>query len=117
IVGGLVIMTADRLFLPALKDFLASLLTNTILPSLAGNPVLQAAVKDNANPILYRFLLFGLTLVIMMAVRPEGLIPSAQRRMELHAAEEMAGPVIPEETAKPNAMTVAGKTKAAAKKR
>ena len=32
IVGGLVIMTADRLFLPALKDFLASLLTHTILP-------------------------------------------------------------------------------------
>ncbi|MBI2757171.1 MAG: branched-chain amino acid ABC transporter permease [Chloroflexi bacterium] len=118
IVGGLVIMTADRLFLPALKDFLASLLTNTILPSLAGNPVLQAAVKDNANPILYRFLLFGLTLVIMMAVRPEGLIPSTQRRMELHAAEEIAGPVVPEETAKSKTtMAVAGKTKAVAKKR
>lgn len=91
IVGGLVIMMADRVFLPALKDFLASLLTHTILPSLVGNPVLQAAVKDNANPILYRFLLFGLTLVIMMAVRPEGLIPNAQRRMELHEADEISG--------------------------
>jgi branched-chain amino acid transport system permease protein len=83
IVGGLVLMTADRLFLPALKDFLASLLTHTILPSIS-NPVVQLAVKDNANPILYRFLLFGLTLVIMMAVRPEGLIPNAQNRAELH---------------------------------
>ena len=83
IVGGLVIMSADRLFLPALKDFLAGLLKNTILPALAGNPTLKAAVEQNANPILYRFLLFGLTLVIMMAVRPQGLIPSAQRKAEL----------------------------------
>ncbi len=87
IVGGLVLMSADRLFLPALKDFLSSLLTHTVLPSLAGNPTLQLTVKDNANPILYRFLLFGLTLVIMMAVRPEGMIPNAQVRAELHADE------------------------------
>lgn len=90
IVGGLVIMTADRLFLPALKDFLKGLLDFTILPSLASNPGLQAAVSQNANPILYRFLLFGLTLVIMMAVRPEGLIPSAQMRAVLHKDEDIA---------------------------
>jgi branched-chain amino acid transport system permease protein len=90
IVGGLVIMTADRLFLPALKDFLKGLLDFTILPALASNPGLQAAVSQNANPILYRFLLFGLTLVIMMRVRPEGLIPSAQMRAVLHADEEIA---------------------------
>jgi branched-chain amino acid transport system permease protein len=89
IVGGLVLMTADRLFLPALKDFLASLLTHTVLPSIS-DPVLQLTVKDNANPILYRFLLFGLTLVIMMAVRPEGLIPNEQVRAELHSAESEA---------------------------
>ncbi|MBI5932189.1 MAG: branched-chain amino acid ABC transporter permease [Chloroflexi bacterium] len=87
IVGGLVLMMADRLFLPALKDFLSLLLTHTVLPSI-NDPVVQMAVKDNANPILYRFLLFGLTLVIMMAVRPEGLIPNAQVRAELHAADE-----------------------------
>ncbi len=96
IVGGLVLMTADRLFLPALKDFLASLLTHTVLP-LISDPVVQHAVKDNANPILYRFLLFGLTLVIMMAVRPEGLLPNAQRRAELHADEI---PVVEAETPK-----------------
>jgi branched-chain amino acid transport system permease protein len=86
IVGGLVLMTADRLFLPALKDFLASLLTHTILPSIS-DPVVQLAVKDNANPILYRFLLFGLTLVFMMSIRPEGLIPNTQVRAELHPDE------------------------------
>ncbi|HET7142895.1 MAG TPA: hypothetical protein VFI68_02640, partial [Anaerolineales bacterium] len=96
IVGGLVIMTADRLFLPALKDFLASLLTHTVLPSIS-DPVVQLAVKDNTNPILYRFLLFGLTLVIMMAVRPEGLIPNAQVRAELHPDEV---PVLEAETPK-----------------
>ncbi len=96
IVGGLVIMTADRLFLPALKDFLASLLTHTVLPSIS-NPVVQLAVKDNANPILYRFLLFGLTLVIMMAVRPEGLLPNAQVRAELHSNET---PAVEDETPK-----------------
>jgi branched-chain amino acid transport system permease protein len=35
----------------------------------------------------FRLLLFGLTLVIMMLLRPEGLVPSARRRMELHSAE------------------------------
>lgn len=88
IVGGLALMTADRLFLPALKDFLTGLLQHTLLPALASNPTLQAAVAQNANPTLYRFLLFGLTLAIMMSVRPEGLIPSEQRRLELHAADE-----------------------------
>jgi branched-chain amino acid transport system permease protein len=87
IVGGLALLTADRLFLPALKDFLGSLLNHTILPALSSNPTLQAAVAANANPILYRYMLFGLTLVLMMRVRPEGLVPSAQRRMELHGEE------------------------------
>jgi branched-chain amino acid transport system permease protein len=93
IVGGLVLLNADRLFLPALKDFLGGLLNHTILPALASNPTLQSAVSQNANPILYRYLLFGLTLVIMMAVRPEGLVPNRQRQMELHEAEfEEGGP-------------------------
>ncbi|HLO28211.1 MAG TPA: hypothetical protein VK249_03695 [Anaerolineales bacterium] len=87
IVGGLVLMTADRLFLPALKDFLGGLLQHTLLPALSFNTTLQSVVAQNANPILYRFLLFGLTLVVMMAVRPEGLLPSQQIREELHAEE------------------------------
>jgi branched-chain amino acid transport system permease protein len=110
IVGGVIIMTADRLFLPALKDLFGGLMDHTILPALASNPTMQAAVAQNANPILYRYLLFGLTLVIMMAVRPEGLVPSAQRRMELHAAEdEPVAPVV-ETAEKPMAKsTGAGK--------
>ena len=36
----------------------------------------------------FRTLVFGLSLVVMMLVRPEGLFPSARARAELHAAEE-----------------------------
>jgi branched-chain amino acid transport system permease protein len=88
IVGGVAIMTADRLFLPALKDFLSKLMDHTVLPALASNRTLHDIVAQNANPILYRYLLFGLTLVIMMAIRPEGLVPNPQRAAELHADEE-----------------------------
>jgi ABC-type branched-subunit amino acid transport system permease subunit len=35
----------------------------------------------------YRMLAFGALLVVMMIVRPEGLWPSARRRMELHEEE------------------------------
>ncbi len=34
-----------------------------------------------------RFLVFGLALVIMMLVRPEGILPSNRRRLEFHEAE------------------------------
>jgi branched-chain amino acid transport system permease protein len=39
----------------------------------------------------YRLLLFGAALVLMMLMRPEGLIPEARRRLELHKAEAGAG--------------------------
>lgn len=37
----------------------------------------------------YQFLLYGIALVLMMLLRPEGLFPSQRRRRELHIAEEM----------------------------
>jgi branched-chain amino acid transport system permease protein len=118
LVGGLALLTADRLFLPALKDFLGGLLNHTILPALSGNPTLQAAVSANANPILYRYLLFGLTLVIMMAVRPEGLLPNPQRRMELHEAEfEERGPESMDQPSTPASMAAARAAKAPAGKK
>ena len=36
----------------------------------------------------YQFLLYGIALVVMMLLRPEGLFPSQRRRRELHFAEE-----------------------------
>jgi branched-chain amino acid transport system permease protein len=40
----------------------------------------------------YKTLIFGLLLVTMMVLRPEGLIPSARRKAELHEAEDFPEP-------------------------
>ena len=37
----------------------------------------------------FNFLLYGVALVLMMLLRPEGLFPSQRRRAELHVAEEL----------------------------
>jgi ABC-type branched-subunit amino acid transport system permease subunit len=42
----------------------------------------------NVKFVEYQFLLFGVALVLMMLLRPEGLFPSQRRRQELHIAEE-----------------------------
>jgi branched-chain amino acid transport system permease protein len=39
----------------------------------------------------YRLLIYGAALVMMMLVRPEGLLPEPRRRMELHEADAGAG--------------------------
>jgi ABC-type branched-subunit amino acid transport system permease subunit len=39
----------------------------------------------------YQFLLYGVALVAMMLLRPEGLFPSRRRRRELHQATDEAG--------------------------
>lgn len=36
----------------------------------------------------YQYLLYGVALVLMMLLRPEGLFPNQRRRQELHIAEE-----------------------------
>jgi branched-chain amino acid transport system permease protein len=44
-----------------------------------GLPVLQEVDLSSS-----KFLIYGLALVLMMALRPEGLFPSRQRSSELH---------------------------------
>ena len=39
-----------------------------------------------------RFLIYGVILVLTMLFRPEGLLPSRQRRAELHADSDIAEP-------------------------
>ncbi|GAC1524602.1 MAG: ABC transporter ATP-binding protein [Vulcanimicrobiaceae bacterium] len=46
----------------------------------------------------YRFMLYGVILVAMMLFRPEGLIPSRQRKAELHEAESDPALVAREQT-------------------
>ncbi len=57
---------------------------NTITEGL-GIPILS-----DINFTNYQFLLYGIALVLMMLLRPEGLFPSQRRRRELHIAEEFA---------------------------
>jgi ABC-type branched-subunit amino acid transport system permease subunit len=41
-------------------------------------------ILENINFVEYQFLLYGLALVLMMLLRPEGLFPNVRRRQELH---------------------------------
>lgn len=75
ILGGLIIQFADRLFLPLFSQMVQGVMANS------GN----ALFKEINFASDFRLLLFGLTLVIMMLVRPEGLVPNERRRRELHA--------------------------------
>jgi ABC-type branched-subunit amino acid transport system permease subunit len=55
---------------------------NTVIDGF-GIPILK-----DINFLDYQFLLYGIALVLMMLLRPEGLFPSQRRRRELHIAEE-----------------------------
>ena len=57
---------------------------NSIADGL-GIPILK-----DINFLDYQFLLYGVALVLMMLLRPEGLFPSQRRRRELHIAEEFS---------------------------
>jgi branched-chain amino acid transport system permease protein len=72
IAGSLVISSLDRFILPQGTGWLHALGINV---DLTGS----------------RFLIYGLILVLMMLLRPEGLLPSSQRKAELHAEETDLG--------------------------
>jgi branched-chain amino acid transport system permease protein len=78
IVGGLIIQLADRLFLPQLSQLVQKLFEKSDI----------SVLKELNFASDFRLLLFGLTLVIMMNIRPEGLLPSADVRAELHDSDE-----------------------------
>ena len=80
IAGGLMLGFVDRILFDWINGFVHG------LGSAIGNQDL--AIMDVSRS---RQLIFGVTLVVMMLVRPEGLFPSARVRAELHAAEEDEG--------------------------
>jgi ABC-type branched-subunit amino acid transport system permease subunit len=87
IFGALIILVNDRLFLVAFQTLLNGLQIHVLLPSTS-DPVMQKFIRANLDPTIYRYMLLGLVLVLVMAIRPEGLLPSRERAEELHAAEE-----------------------------
>ena len=70
-VGAFVIYTINNVLLKSLNQFFDTV----------GIPFLQ-----DVDFIQLQFLLYGLALVAMMLVRPEGLFPNSRRKRELHAA-------------------------------
>jgi ABC-type branched-subunit amino acid transport system permease subunit len=53
------------------------------------------------NFINYQYLLYGLALVAMMLLRPEGLFPSRRRRLELHEDVDEVAELVSAETLEP----------------
>jgi len=72
IVGSLILSALDRFILPQGTNFFHGIGLNI----------------DLTNS---RFMIYGVILVMMMLFRPEGLIPSRQRKAELHAGEDDPG--------------------------
>jgi ABC-type branched-subunit amino acid transport system permease subunit len=70
IVGSLVISSLDRFILPQLTNFMHGF----------------GIAIDLTNS---RFMIYGVILVLTMLFRPEGLIPSRQRKAELRAAPDV----------------------------
>ena len=69
-----------------------TMLNLMVLPTIS--EVLQQSfpnINANLDPSKYQRLIFGLVLVLMMLYRPEGLLPSARRKAEMHADEEPPG--------------------------
>lgn len=71
IVGGLLLGVFDRILAARITEWLENLAEATGLGFLS------------IDLTSYRFGIFGLTLVVMMLLRPEGILPSAQHRAEL----------------------------------
>jgi branched-chain amino acid transport system permease protein len=83
ILGSLVISFLDRFLLPQSTSWMHSL------------PV---AWLQNVDLTSSRFLIYGVILVMMMLFRPEGLLPSRQRKAELHAETDDADAAQAEQT-------------------
>jgi ABC-type branched-subunit amino acid transport system permease subunit len=73
----------------AIGAFLVFLIQTVILKQLNvffGN--VNVPILSDIDFLQYQFLLYGIALVAMMLIRPEGLFPSRRRRRELHVDED-----------------------------
>jgi len=84
VVGAFVLYTIQSVLLKELNQFFQS----------QHVPILQ-----NIDFVQYQFLLYGVALVGMMLLRPEGLFPSNRRRRELHEDTDEETEIAPPTTA------------------
>jgi branched-chain amino acid transport system permease protein len=59
-----------------------------VIQGLAVAGVIKLSGEASSAISNYRFLVFGLLMVVMMAVRPQGMIPSKRRARELHPDDQ-----------------------------
>ncbi len=82
VLGAFVIQYVNQAFLPWLGGFIDSPIRSvgTVVKDvpILGDLLTQFALTS------YNFLIYGIILVLMMIFRPEGLLPAAARKAELH---------------------------------
>ncbi|WP_205701345.1 branched-chain amino acid ABC transporter permease [Herpetosiphon llansteffanensis] len=84
IVGGLLIQGADKMFIPKGAELFRRI-AETKARAEGSSTVGVSALQDLTQQ---RLLLFGIVLVVMMLVRPEGLLPNERRKAELHPDDD-----------------------------
>lgn len=93
--GAFIIFEIQHQGLKTLGDFVQSL----HIPTFALGPL--TVDLSTFNFLNYQYLLYGLALVLMMLIRPEGLFPSRRRRRELHAEGDEVAELLSAETLEP----------------
>jgi len=91
-IGAFIIYEIQHLGLKQLGEFMS----NLGIPAFTIGPV--TVDLGAINYLNYQYLLYGLALVGMMLLRPEGLFPSRRRRRELHEATDEQAEFAGEET-------------------
>ena len=93
VVGAAVVTLLNLDFLQTLSLELSRLRQGSDLIPLIGIPWSQ--LPNQLDPARYQRLVFGIILILMMIFRPEGIIPSQRRKMEIHEHQVEDGEVIP----------------------
>jgi len=77
VIGGMLLQLFDRVILTQTTSFAHYV-----------GQALHISALTKVDLSLWRWFLFGLTMVVIMVLKPEGLFPSAARRAELRARDE-----------------------------
>jgi branched-chain amino acid transport system permease protein len=76
LLGSSIIMLIDRVLLDRLKVVINGVLQGVVFKGMADGPM-AVFVNSLTDATAYKILLFGLILVVMMKVRPQGILPEA----------------------------------------
>ena len=79
ILGGLIIKVVDLLVLDKLQGVINGILQATVFTSVK-NDVVSQFLSSLLDTTQYKLMLFGIILVVMMLVRPQGLVPESMAK-------------------------------------